>query len=1220
MVKIKLKKTGITLLLVVIFQVFLLVNMPLANNYILSKVFLIKQIGDVSAETFSCCTKTNSGAICQDVGSSYLNCSEELIPTKCENSADCKIGCCIDGDEGLCTTQAPKKKCEDENGIWKSDSNCNLIECQKGCCVSGGDVIFITEQRCEKLFGTEKDFRDLETEFECLALAENQNEGACVFENGVCKFTTESECGKFGGKFSSENLCSKPSLNTTCEKQKSVGCLDGKDGIYWFDSCGNKENIYSSDKEASWNNGVVLKKEESCNSNSDNINSKDCGNCDSFSGSRCSETSLGKTSIKDGNYVCENLNCVDENKKERKNGESWCVYDSYIGEGKDTVGSRHWKKICIEGEVKTEPCADYRGQICVQADINSEKGKFSNAACVINEAVGCLNYNGADIGDCLKNQDCMIKNINVDSGFKFDVCVGRYPKGFDLTEENDDLAKEICSLGSQTCTVLYEKDWKGRWKCKKNCACETGTFTQQMNDLCVSLGDCGTYINYIGEGTNNIKVSGAPGVSWENYQQYSKADKDNYAKPNDLRYILGKIGETKSFDDINQTEQSSFSNAVKFVGHIAGGAGTLISAATFVTGQSLFYAPATEFSQSAVFLGKVPLGATGSATNVLGAFSGAATGAAIGAMAAVYLAKWRGIQGKAATIMTVSGAVAGAGLGYAYVTAGWSALGGAGATSPVLLGLTALGWTVVIAVIIMAYIAIIGWGKTEVKEIKFECLPWQPPSGGSNCEKCDDDPLKPCSEYKCSSLGKACKLVNEDTESPTCISTPNDNTAPKISTNEIFSNFTFVQEKDKRVKIEEDGKECITEFTPVVFSLKTEEYSQCRYSFQKTNGYEEMIGYPIEENKFSINHTFTFSVPSLESLSVYDVRGDLKEKFGKMDMYIRCQDYYGNYNLDEYMISFCINQGPDITPARIMATNPNNNAYLKYDLTELPLDIYLNEPAECKYDNYDKIYDSMTNVMECNTDLLQYTDFGWKCSTKLTGLKNTEENTFYFRCKDQPWFNNDTIVTFNNETNETIIKTRNINLESFVYTLKNSEDNLKIISISPSGKIEAGFEPLTVNFEVETSGGAKDGEATCYYKFSEGSSKVLFFDTFADYHEQTFNSIMGGKYNIEIECKDEAGNTANTEIEFEVNVDNLAPLVVRVYSENSQIKLVTDEKAECYYDFYRCNFDVSNAAPMTVGFSTQHSAKRIAGKTYYVKCIDVWGNQGDGCAIKVQAI
>jgi hypothetical protein len=1198
------------LTIIVFFNIFLLVNLIISTSYNIHKTEILQE---VSAETSACCTKTNSGAICQDVSSAYPDCSEKLIPTKCEDTADCKIGCCIDESEGLCTTQAPKEKCEEEGGVWKSDSNCNLLECKKGCCVSGGEVNFMTEQRCEKLFGPEKDFRSSKTEFDCLALAENQNEGACVFENGICKFTTESECEKFGGEFANGDLCSKPSLNTSCEKQQTIGCLEGKDEIYWFDSCGNRENIYSSEKDASWNNGIVLDKEQSCNPNSANINSKDCGNCDSFSGSRCSETSLGKTSVKEGNYICKNLNCIDENGKERINGESWCVYDSYIGDGKDTVGSRHWKEICTEGEIKIEPCADYRGQICVQVETSSDKGNISNAACVVNDALKCLNYNSADINECSKNEDCMIKNINVDSGFQFDVCVGRYPRGFDLTDKDNGPANQICSLATQTCIVLYEKDFFGNWHCVKNCACETSLFTQQMNDLCISLGDCGTYINYIGDGTNNIKVKNAPDTSWENYKQYAENDENNYAKPKSLEYLLGKILGMQNFNDINQTQPNTLGEAVKFIGNIAGGAGTLVSAASFITGKSLFYAAGYKgIAGSGFFVGSSSASTGAGVTNVAGAFSGAAAGAAIGALAAGYLAQLRGIQGTAAAVMTLGGAVAGAAIGYSYTT-------GASLTSTTgLLGLSALGWTAVIALIVIAYITIIGWGQTKTVEVKFECLPWQAPLGGNNCEKCNDNPLKPCSEYKCSSLGKACKLVNQDTEKPICISVTDDTNAPKISFNSIDSNFTFMEVEDKKAVLQEDNKECITEFTPLTFSLKTDKYAQCKYSFARTDNYEAMPEYALEKNSFSLNHTFQFSIPSLDSLSVYNVVGDLKEKYGNLDMYIRCEDYFGNVNLDEYDVKFCINQGPDITPAKITATEPGNNAYLKYGETELPINIYLSEPAECKYDSYDKIYDSMANKMDCDTELIKYTDFGWKCSATLKGLSSEEDNTFYLRCKDQPWLVSDTVITVDNETNETIIKTRNINTESFVYTLKNSKSNLKIDSLSPSGNIEIGLGSVTINLDAQTSGGAKEGEALCYYQFSDGD-KILFFDTSSEEHKQKLN-LGSGEYFLDVQCEDEAGNIANAGTKFSINVDDQPPAVVRVYSVNGQLKLITDEEAECYYDFYRCNFDINNATSMTLGLSTQHSAKKISGKTYYIKCIDAWGNQEDGCTIKVQAV
>ena len=83
--------------------------------------------------------------------------------------------------------------------------------------------------------------------------------------------------------------------------------------------------------------------------------------------------------MEEDKYACRKLKCTDEDGNERQNGESWCVYDSFIGDGKDTVGSRHWKRMCIEGEVKVEPCADYRGQLCAQSVIEEGEKTFSIA-------------------------------------------------------------------------------------------------------------------------------------------------------------------------------------------------------------------------------------------------------------------------------------------------------------------------------------------------------------------------------------------------------------------------------------------------------------------------------------------------------------------------------------------------------------------------------------------------------------------------------------------------------------------------------------------------------------------------------------------------------------------------------------------------------------------------------------------------------------------------
>jgi len=106
--------------------------------------------------------------------------------------------------------------------------------------------------------------------------------------------------------------------------------------------------------------------------------------------------------------------------------------------------------------------------------------------------------------------------------------------------------------------------------------------------------------------------------------------------------------------------------------------------------------------------------------------------------------------------------------------------------------------------------------------------------------------------------------------------------------------------------------------------------------------------------------------------------------------------------------------------------------------------------------------------------------------------------------------NNDTIVEVNEETNETTIKTRNVNQESFVYNINKINEKLQITSVSPSGIVKRGVEPISVELEVKTSKGAEDGKANCYYGFAEGE-EIRFFTTGGTTHFQTFNTMLRGE-------------------------------------------------------------------------------------------------------------
>jgi len=1128
------KKTGFALFLIVVIQLFLLINIPTSHSYFL-KILNIDETGIVSAQPSSwCCPETKNGAMCQDVLPESTQCATDLIETSCEFTTDCELGCCYDAQEGTCSSNSPKKECEGDGGEWYE--SCSIPECEKGCCVLGNNVIFETERTCEiqsELLGFDKIFdSSISNSLECLALSLGIEEGACVSESGVCKRESEENCILRGGNFHRSYLCSHPILNTTCEKQYSIGCVEGKDEIYWIDSCGNPENIYSSNKEKSWNNGLILPKDQSCNFGLSNIDSEICGNCKALE-SKCSATEPGE-GVKDGDFICEDLKCVDDEGNIWQNGESWCDYDSYIGDGKDTVGSRHWRKICSEGEIKIEPCADYRTHLCAETTVEDFGEEFTFSQCVSNNAVVCMSYNNQDEAErlCNEHPQCIYKNINIDSQFKFSVCVPKYPPGTSLT---GNAGANYCSFGTMTCTYLEKKGWDFDWHCQVNCDCKRAEFTKKMNDFCISLGDCGAYVNYVGEGTNSYSVTRAPDISWKDYIEYANPVEGQNV---DLEEIADYISTIVPSENIPELE---------FIETIA------------ELSQTLFY----------VELGAQLLLSSSEIAWVskLGnAIQGAAAGFAVG---------------------LILGDMFGFGETGQWITAGIMAT----------LGL----FNVIPGLNVITFIfQIIGWiggvGETREKEVHFTCKKWQPPIGGEDCYLCNEDPEKPCSQYRCESLGTACRLINDFTENPTCESLPNDATTPVITPGEIEEGYKFIEESVKKIKIvKEQGEECIQEFTPIKFSLETDEFAECRYHlFNRTDEFADMIGDFEESNTFSKTHNLTLNMPSVGSLGNNYIIEDVFKKYGNFTMYVRCRDYHGNANIEEYAIRLCIYSGPDIMEVNHLFTKtiPKSGSYLEFGKNEIDFIMHINEPAECKYSlSPDKDYDDMENEMNCELDVNNRDLEGWKCETTLEEL-DKNENKIYIKCLDQPWFKGT-----ENESQ------RNVNTEDFVYILFSSESELEIDSINPfiDEKIVKGFEPIDVILEVETSGGSENGKSVCFWGTKENGGRVPMLHTESNYHTQTLNDWYEGKYKVYIECEDSAGNNVSDLTEFEI--------------EEGKLKILTNEEAACYYVLNRCNFNVDegNAEAMSIGLSKIHSTDWNPTATYHIKCIDVWNNQKIGC-------
>jgi len=483
-----------------------------------------------------CCEKTQNGAWCQNTKGE--NCEEGYrnTPTSCDATSFCRLGCCIDSVEGLCMRNTPQKVCEISTGSWLEDEECNVPQCELGCCVLGNEASFVTLTRCKRIsrvYGLTTNFRtDVFNEAECILLAHAQDRGACVFDSEAevtCVFTTRGECdnskqGNISGeaKFFKDYLCSADELATNCGPTEETTCVDGKDEVYFKDSCGNPANIYDADRIYSkdpsyWQR--VFNKAESCGSGRGNINSKTCGNCDYLRGSVCA-----KGNARYGDYYCKDLNCYKtQNGNNYRNGESWCEFTgTEKSNGLDPAGSRYFRHICIHGEEVIEPCADYRNEVCIEGEFGSSYGNFLEAACRVNRWTDCIDQKTEK--SCLNEdkRDCIwVKGVRHDTELKEDeygsgivgggnICLPKNPPGLEFWSDGN--AKSICGLGNSQQRVEMKQsffsamqDWfggEGKRKCKENCEVLETSWVDTINQVCIRLGDCGAHVNFIGKYTD----------------------------------------------------------------------------------------------------------------------------------------------------------------------------------------------------------------------------------------------------------------------------------------------------------------------------------------------------------------------------------------------------------------------------------------------------------------------------------------------------------------------------------------------------------------------------------------------------------------------------------------------------------------------------------------------------------------------------------------------
>ena len=476
--------------------------------------------------TTYCCEKTTDGAFCIDAPISQCNETEPLQRTQsaCRSTDYCELGTCYNNNNGECGGNVAKSYClKITGGEFINKPMASTSQCQQGCCVLLENAQLASQTRCKALgtiWGINSQYNAaITSESECISSIQTKDMGACVTSTDTgrqCTLKTRGDCAGTegavtGGIYSTESgttfysgyLCSDGALSTVCGKQASTKCggQDDED-VYWYDTCGNKENVYSGQlnakgvDEVSYHDGLLATPEEL--KVSINIGSTSTGNCDYYGGTTCAENDADAPSAKSPkvDYYCKSTTCMDGTTKKR-NGESWCIQDTTnknpittFGEdnkpiggiatssyGLDPVGSEYARKMCVNGQIIIEGCEPMRKEVCMQGksnvgDADDETEKQITAKCVENRWESCIGIDEEEDCENRNRRDCIwlgteeiglliTTNSSLASGIGLKdqggVCVPMFAPGLDESHGSD-----TCASASISCGVKYRREFWDR--------------------------------------------------------------------------------------------------------------------------------------------------------------------------------------------------------------------------------------------------------------------------------------------------------------------------------------------------------------------------------------------------------------------------------------------------------------------------------------------------------------------------------------------------------------------------------------------------------------------------------------------------------------------------------------------------------------------------------------------------------------------------------------
>jgi len=286
---------------------------------ILTVVFLFKGVIGQDQTALYCAEKTLDEAWCQTVPLDEVDINYRYDRTSCESTTYCSTGTCVNTLTGDCSL-GPEATCDStQGGFFYNQPIDEVAECKIGCCLLGDGAVPAERVMCDTLgkeWGVTAIFRqDIQDEITCISLASPEAKGACVFETDLgrdCNTITRGECQDSTGEFHEGFLCTAPDLGTICAMTEKTTCVEGRNEVYFIDSCGNIANIYDAERVSDipyWSYMPGFGEIEIDIGEGGNADSKTNGYCDYLEGSTCRryDRSIDLNKPDHGDYICRDL-------------------------------------------------------------------------------------------------------------------------------------------------------------------------------------------------------------------------------------------------------------------------------------------------------------------------------------------------------------------------------------------------------------------------------------------------------------------------------------------------------------------------------------------------------------------------------------------------------------------------------------------------------------------------------------------------------------------------------------------------------------------------------------------------------------------------------------------------------------------------------------------------------------------------------------------------